>query len=1204
MTLIRELIDIPTEVADGDFVLKLTQSIDPTHAAQTVRDYEVTDQLAEAFDQALALIASAVESGNSQAAFLDASFGSGKSHFMAILHLLLQANPDARSLPALAPVLSRRGPKIDGKKFMLVPVHFLGAHSMEQKILGGYVESVLGMDPDAALPAVYLDDRIVAEELPDLRTRLGDDAFVAALNENSGGDDWGDFAGSWDTERVDAALARPATDSERRELVAAYIAAFRAATMTEAGASGKGFVDLDTGLASISEHAKRLGFDGVVLFLDELILWLASNIGDLARVQRESQKLTLLVESTQSNRPVPIISFVARQRDLRDLVGEHIAGEQQQAFADNLELQSGRFSRVRLETRNLPVVAKRRLLQPKDAAAEAKLRAAVDNALGGRDDIRSTLLGSDADVELFRTVYPFSPALVTTLVDVAEALQRERTALKVMLQLLVDQRDTLELDRIIPVGDLWDVVAARDEPFAAELKALFTRAKDLYRTRLRPLLLAEAGIEDSTPKDDSRWLKFRTDDRLAKTLLLAALVPEVEAFRNLDARRLAALNWGTIATPIPGKETQAVVDRVRRWATQIGEIKVGDDPANPTVSIALSGVDTEEIIGRAAEAFDNRGARRAKLRTLIDAAVGNVFGDSIDGNYKHQWRGTDRLVDVFFGNVRDPNEMSDASFRAGAGRPRLIIDFPFDDDGRSPEEDLERLDEWSARHEPTLTVCWLPSFFNAEGLKALRRFVACDEVLKGDRFETHTAHLSANHRASAKPAIESIRDQLRSQLNEAIMVAYGVKSGGHAYVDTAASLTDHYRCLHPTLVVRPTTQPSMQAALGELCDQLFTHQYPGHPQFESRVTTGDLKKAWAELQRALAEDSGRVTVEPSNRAAMRNVAVNLRLGDMGEAPFLLGQFWLGKLDRHLQAARTENRRVSIADLRAEIDQVDGGPRGLQSVHADMIVATVAAQASHTMVHAGTAVTYEPGRPLDGAVELAPEALPEADRWATAVAHAAAIFGLNPGNRASGPEVRALADTLVSRAREVRDPASGLVSELERRYQDLGIEDGDRLRTARAGRDLVQALSGAEGARAVEALADAVVPTTAQALGTSLSSASSVLASLRGANWRLLTNSSDAIRADLKDVLKRDQLAVKWEDKESDLERRVTAEVVERTPPSDPPPVDVPPVDSLPASGSEHLTSAPDADALAARIRAAVNGGRRVTVTWSVEDDAG
>ena len=76
-----------------------------------------------------------------------------------------------------------------------------------------------------------------------------------------------------------------------------------------------------------------------------------------------------------------------------------------------------------------------------------------------------TLLTSEAGAgeEQFAEVYPFSPALVDTLVVLSGLLQRERTALKVMAQLLVNGRDTLVIDDIIPAGDLYDVMVANAE---------------------------------------------------------------------------------------------------------------------------------------------------------------------------------------------------------------------------------------------------------------------------------------------------------------------------------------------------------------------------------------------------------------------------------------------------------------------------------------------------------------------------------------------------------------------------------------------------------------------------------------------------------------------------------------------------------------------------------------------------------------------
>ncbi len=60
MTLLRDLIHIPERVHQGDFVLKLSEGV--THAEATLRDYVVTPQLVDCFDNALGFIKQSVES--------------------------------------------------------------------------------------------------------------------------------------------------------------------------------------------------------------------------------------------------------------------------------------------------------------------------------------------------------------------------------------------------------------------------------------------------------------------------------------------------------------------------------------------------------------------------------------------------------------------------------------------------------------------------------------------------------------------------------------------------------------------------------------------------------------------------------------------------------------------------------------------------------------------------------------------------------------------------------------------------------------------------------------------------------------------------------------------------------------------------------------------------------------------------------------
>ena len=171
MPLLKDLIHIPERVHQGDFVLKLSEGV--THADQTLRDYVVTPQLVDAFGNALGFIQQAVQTGGSKAAYLHGSFGSGKSHFMAVLNLLLAGNTQARATPELADVVARNG-WTTGRKFLLVPYHMVGARDMESAVLGQYAEFVRKKHPEAPVPGFYLAEGLF-KDASALRQRMGDE---------------------------------------------------------------------------------------------------------------------------------------------------------------------------------------------------------------------------------------------------------------------------------------------------------------------------------------------------------------------------------------------------------------------------------------------------------------------------------------------------------------------------------------------------------------------------------------------------------------------------------------------------------------------------------------------------------------------------------------------------------------------------------------------------------------------------------------------------------------------------------------------------------------------------------------------------------------------------------------------------------------------------------------------------------------------
>ncbi|MBY8850051.1 hypothetical protein K7G98_16985 [Saccharothrix sp. MB29] len=150
-----------------------------------------------------------------------------------------------------------------------------------------------------------------------------------------------------------------------------------------------------------------------------------------------------------------------------------------------------------------------------------------------------------------------------------------------MRQILVNRRDDFRLGQLVPLGDLFDAVAdGADQPFTEQLKHEFEEARTLYQRTLRPMLLRDRDLREEQVAGqadaDRSCARLRSDDRLVKTLLLAALAPDVEALRDLTARRLAALNHGTITALIPGQEVGEVVRRLRSWASRVAELQLGE----------------------------------------------------------------------------------------------------------------------------------------------------------------------------------------------------------------------------------------------------------------------------------------------------------------------------------------------------------------------------------------------------------------------------------------------------------------------------------------------------------------------------------------------------------------------------------------------------------------------------------------------------
>ncbi len=1185
---LRDLIHLPERVEAADFVIKLDEGV--ARHEQTIKDYVVTDAIAAAIGEGLDLVASSLSGQSSRGAFLDGSFGSGKSHYMAVLHLLLSSSIPARQIPGLARVVATRQDTLE-RKLLVLDYNLLGARSFEDAIFGGYLNTVARSHPDAPVPILHASDSLIADARG-LRVTMGDETFFARL----GGSDaaWGDLSSAWDATSFDAAAAEPPGSPDRDRLVGDLVSAYFGGY----GRSGE-WLPMKEGLQSLTAHAKSLGYQGLVFLIDEIVLWLGQHLADEAWVQGEIAKVVQLAENAAANLPVPITSFLARQRDLRDFLGSHVAGAQRVAQGQLFQYWEDRFSKIRLQAADLPKIVKQRLLQPVSTDAASTLAQALtevkrDYAAWGY------LLSDDAnsDESAFADVYPFSPALVDTMVALSSLMQRERTALKLMAELLSEGRDSLLVRDVIPVGDLYaPVVLGGSQPLSEEMKQHFAISARFYRAKMLPYLLRRHGLVETDIEGLPRGHAFVTEDRLAKTVLIAALAPEAKSLENLTAAKLAALNWGTIDAFIPGTEAEQVLALVRGWAGEFGEIHIGEG-ADPIITATLSGVDYDSILDRV-RTEDNQQTRRELVRKLIAEELQLPPDNLVGRQLSNVWRGQKRTVTVKFGNVRDEAEVLDSDLIHGDSEWHVIIDFPYDSGTHSPADDVARLRKLREGGRSANTIAWIPNFLSDARQGDLGKLVLLEYLLTGSRFDQNADHLAQTDRGSARQTLESQRRTLRDGLTAALRQAYGVNAADEANVGSDLAGNEIYSALMPGLAIAPPPTGTLLTGLRHALHTAWKHEFPEHPDLGAEeVTDRRLTDALALITLTVEAGGRRQGLAAGEQRLAEDIIVPLGLGVRNENVLVIDAAnfrWganLARWEGELGAGAT------VGGIRAKL-AVWGMTKSMQ----DTILITWALLGNYEFSGVSG---FSVGSLPDGSSPHKAN-LPSENDWDLAAARAGSIFG---AAREANLTPRAVARFAgVIRAQVSGSRAGDVVAQLEAHAEVLGIEPtagAGRLATARRVADLVNALSSTKSDKdLIETIATFDLPAELTAFGSAQGSAERLARELNGLDWGIIGAAQsrhdfgfEAALKLLREAAAVDESVLALEPRLRDVASRARALIVHApTPPT--------PTLTLPPQASHRRTAsvADLGDALQelrAEIEqeAAVDGS--VIITWQVE----
>ncbi|KRA37887.1 MULTISPECIES: DUF6079 family protein [unclassified Nocardioides] len=1091
---LRDAIRIPEAVHDADFVLQLDKAQDQPE--QTLNDYVITPGIAAAFRDGLELVRSAFENTSARGTFVHGSFGAGKSHFMAVLHLLLTGNAHARALPGLQEEVAKYSQVLD-RNLLAVDYHFVGAESVESALFGGYLKAIRAKHADAPAPVLHRSDALWANA-DQFRATLGDERFFEPFASGAGGG-WGSFGSGVTAESYDNARHASPTDPDRQRITAQLIKHYFPALEVTGT-----WLDMSAGLQAMTQHAKSLGYDGIVLFLDELVLWLSGHLADSTFISTETEKVAKLVETGGGTLPIPLVSFVARQRNLKDFLGGGTGGAERVALDDAFQWWEGRFERITLPAADLPEIVQKRLLAPSSAAGESAIGAAVAKVRANPAAYKHLLTDEAGSSGVdFEKVYPFSPALVDGMIALSSIMQRERTALKIMSELLSHGRHELTVGDVIGVGDLFDeVVLGNAEPLTDDMKQVFKSARTFYQMKMRPYLLNKHGLTEAGVGGLARDHAFRRDDRIAKTLLIAAIAPGATSLKDLTASRIAALNFGSVKSMIPGQEATQLTTQAKQWASEFGEITVGQG-ADPIINLTLTGIDFDSILVHV-DTEDTPANRRRLIRDLLVSQLGAAATGAIGSEYAmaHVWRGQKRDVDVVFGNLRDPQTMPNSVLQADGGRWKLVVDYPFDDDAQhGPSDDLVRIQDLKHDRFVSDTLVWLPNFLTSSRMDDVGKLVKLDYLLTGNRFDQYSTSLPVADREPARNQLQNQAASLREQVVGALRQAYGIDAVRDDQIGAKVPDGRNFETLavgyDPLKVSTSTFTAAAEAALSGGLDT----RYSNHPVIDrgtDEVRKADFAAVLDLARKAMAANGRIEQVDRPTATKVRRVVDGYGVGKLAEVTYVLSPQYFRWNDEFNKAAVGGD--VTVGDLRASIADY-----GMTRDAEDFLILAWAAMTDRIFKRLGSLVALPAIGSLVPEMVLHEPIRPTEDEWEAAVSRAKVLFGI-------GSNEYHLSNAAVERVGQygikVKELGSGvtqLVDALTKHATTLGLDaTSARLMTARRAQDLFAAVNRADTALdRVRVLAEFDLSGELPALGKSIASAAAVASAIDGAQWTLI-----------------------------------------------------------------------------------------------------
>ena len=821
--------------------------------------------------------------------YIFGSFGSGKSHLMTVLGRMLERDEQVYDLGhAALRKLRTDHPWLDTQRVLVVRINMMGKRSLTTALYDAFNAAL-----PAGVPQLTFTDEERVFRLVDLDAeRLGG---MSVLAEKIAAD-----AARRAIPGLPAGLPAPQLllwiernrkgDLDKRLLLAAALQSWRNHG-EEAIRPDDLWLDARPGLDRIARHAQEHGFTAVAWLIDELVMWIRGK--NRAEYVDQLNNLSAMVDHDAA-RALPFFVAAAIQQDISRTCPDDLS---ESDFQAQFGFIKDRFDpRIQLEDQDLYEVAAERVLARRTDLPVAQLNAfngAIEDLFAKNREAVAALSGG-LDLGLVRRLYPFHPALLRILVDVTQALSRNRTAVAA-LYVLLNKYGDLEPGKFIPVGALWDFLFTAENiaSMRQNTSSRFAqRVADSYATMERLDGKIDAVAKDANTEPHA----LRA---LVRTVLLCQLsdrpyFPDGQSLRErITASMLLRLNQTEIAVVHERAGISRVASLFRKLGGVAPQVQVTGSDADPLIHVKTEQVDIEKVL-TAARAEVGHAQRFAYMRRLLNEQLGLGFKEGNEGVVDVMWRGTKRRGKVRLANIRTLGYAGQTNdFNHDGGDFLLLVDYPFDEEsGRGRQDDIDTVQRARAR-SAHWTLSWLPTHLSEAEVTALDNAAAVDLIRKDER--RYFEDISPREADATRRSLEAFQAGRKGELEEAIR---------RLYFDQG--------------IVEPSKNTLTGVSLpgidrGRAVEALATHildkRFPNHPDFRRKLAAADLSQVAEWVIRA-AKTGRPLDLRANDMALIDTIAVPLELVHKGAGtitPRVDGRYlapirlWIGDL-RTFEAA--------------------------------------------------------------------------------------------------------------------------------------------------------------------------------------------------------------------------------------------------------------------------------------------------------------